>query len=165
MEPVEINAGTYYLRQLRADDRIDDRHALVDAFAGTLEQAAAYIADRSAGWLNGTRCAWAIAEPTTGRLLGEIGLKNLSPAHDHGDVAVSISPDARRQGVATLAVDTVVRFGFGALGLDRIDYVCDGDDAASLALAARCGFTLIGPTTSLAGMPSQLWQRTPDDDS
>lgn len=178
MEPVEINAGTYYLRQLRADDRIDDRHALVDAFADTamrhylpqhrldtLEHAAAYIADRSTGRLNGNHCAWGIAEPTTGRLLGEIGLKDLSPAHDHGEVAIWIRPDARKQGVATLAVDTVVRFGFGALGLDSVDYECDDDNAASLALAARCGFTLIGPTTSLAGIPSQLWRRTPNDGS
>lgn len=173
VEPVEINAGKYYLRQLRADDRIDDRYALVEAFADTamryylpqhrldtLEHAAAYIADRSTGWLSGSHCAWAIAEPTTGQLLGEVGLKDLNADHADGEVAVWIRADARKQGVATLAVDTVVRFGFGALGLDRVDYVCDDDNAASLALAARCGFTFIGPTTSLAGMPTQLWQRT-----
>ncbi|MQA61702.1 MAG: GNAT family N-acetyltransferase [Actinophytocola sp.] len=174
MEPVEINAGTYYLRQLRADDRIDDRHALVDAFADaamrrylpqhrldTLDLAAAYIADRSADWLNGSHCAWAIANPTTGQLLGEVGLKDLGAAHDYGAVAVWVHPDARHQGVATVAVDTAIRFGFGALGLDRVDYECDDDNAASLALAARCGFTLVGPTTTLAGIPSQLWQRAP----
>ena len=30
MEPVEINAGTWYLRALRADDRVDDRPALAE---------------------------------------------------------------------------------------------------------------------------------------
>ena len=30
MEPVEINAGTWYLRALRADDRIDDRPGLAE---------------------------------------------------------------------------------------------------------------------------------------
>ena len=32
MDPVEIDAGRYYLRQLRADDHIGDRPALVHAF-------------------------------------------------------------------------------------------------------------------------------------
>lgn len=178
MEPVEINAGTYYLRQLRADDRVDDRHALVDAFADaamrrylpqhrldTLDLATAYIADRSADWLNGSHCAWAIANPTTGQLLGEVGLKDLSSAHDHGEVAVWVHPDARHHGVATVAVSTAVRFGFGALGLELIDYVCDEDNVASAALARRCEFTLVGPTTSLANVPSQLWRRASDDGS
>jgi len=30
MEPVEINAGAWYLRALRADDRVDDRPALAE---------------------------------------------------------------------------------------------------------------------------------------
>jgi hypothetical protein len=30
MEPVEINAGQWYLRALRADSRINDRPALAD---------------------------------------------------------------------------------------------------------------------------------------
>ena len=30
MEPVEINNGTWYLRALRYDDRVDDRPALAD---------------------------------------------------------------------------------------------------------------------------------------
>ena len=33
MEPVEINAGGYYLRALRADDRMDDRPRIVEGFA------------------------------------------------------------------------------------------------------------------------------------
>lgn len=30
MEPIEINAGAWYLRALRADDRMDDRPSLAD---------------------------------------------------------------------------------------------------------------------------------------
>ena len=29
MEPIEINAGAWYLRALRADERVDDRPALL----------------------------------------------------------------------------------------------------------------------------------------
>lgn len=174
MEPIEINAGAYYLRQFRADDRLDDRPALVEAFADpvmrtfvpqhsvdNLVQAGDYIAARADGWEADDRCTWAIAEPTTGRLLGEVGLKNLAAGNGVAEAAIWVHPSARRQGVAAVALDAVVRFGFGALDLERVDYVCDETNAASAALAARCGFTLSGPTTSLDGTPSQLWSRKP----
>lgn len=172
MEPIEINAGAFYLRQFRADDRMDDRPALVEAFAdpvmrkfvpqytvSNVVQAGDYIAARARGWESDDRCTWAIAEPTTGRLLGEVGLKNLAADTGIAEAAVWVHPDARRQGVAATALDAAVRFGFGALDLKRVDYVCDNDNAASAALAARCGFTHEGPTNSLDGTPSQLWCR------
>jgi RimJ/RimL family protein N-acetyltransferase len=173
MEPVEINAGSCYLRQFRADDRLDDRPALVEAFAdpvmrayvphysvNNLVQAAEYIALRAKGWAD-DRCSWAIAEPTTGGLIGEVGLKNLGAGTGPSEAAIWVHPDARRRGVAAAALGAAVRFGFGALELARVDYVCDEDNAASAALAARCGFTLSGPTTSLDGTPSQRWTLSP----
>ncbi len=174
MEPVEINAGAYYLRQFRADDRMDDRPALVEAFTdpvmrkfvpqytvSNLVQAGDYIEARARGWESDDRCTWAIAEPTTGRLLGEVGLKSLSKGDNTAEAAVWVHSSARRQGVAATALDAAVRFGFGALDLKRVDYICDNDNAPSAALAARCGFAHTGPTTSLEGIPSQLWSRTP----
>lgn len=175
MEPVEINAGSCYLRQFRADDRLDDRPALVEAFADpvmrarvphysvhNLVQAAEYIATRAKGWADDDRCSWAIAEPTTGGLIGEVGLKNLGTGGDLtgvSEAAIWVHPGARRRGVAAAALGAAVRFGFGALELARVDYVCDEDNAASAALAARCGFTLSGTTTSVDGTPSQLWSK------
>ena len=69
MEPVEINAGAWYLRALRADDRLalaelgetDARYTTQGAVApGPGESDDAY--------------SWAVAEPTTGELLAEIVL-------------------------------------------------------------------------------------------
>src|SRR5690606_34423459 len=78
MEPVEINAGTCYLRAFRADDRLDDRPALVKAFSDpamrrfvrayrieTIDEAGDYIATRAREWKLNQRASWAIAEPTT----------------------------------------------------------------------------------------------------
>lgn len=173
MEPVEINAGTYYLRNFRADDRLDDRPRLLEAFADpelrryvpqyeitTVEQAGSYIATRHQEWELDQRYTWVIAEPTTGRLLGEVGLKNILPGPGVAEIAVWTHPDARGRGIAQTGVRTVTRFGFGALDLRRVDYVCDDDNAASAAVAAGSGFTADGPTTSLAGVPSQRWTMT-----
>lgn len=173
MEPVEINAGRCYLRAFRADDRLDDRPALVEAFADpamrqfvphyrldTVRQAGEYIAARERGWAEDDRASWAVAEPTTGGLIGEVGLKNLSRGDGVGEAAVWVHPGARRRGIAESALAAAVRFGFGALDLTQVDYVCEDDNKASAALAARCGFRHAGPTKSVDGTPSQRWTRT-----
>src|SRR5699024_8434646 len=70
MEPVEINAGDWYLRALRADDRIDDRPLLADAGVTDPD----HVPRRTRDWAADTRYSWAVCEPTTGELLAEIVL-------------------------------------------------------------------------------------------
>lgn len=71
MEPVEINAGTWYLRALRADDRVDDRPALADLGECRTE----YVALLAKQWDSETLYSWAVCEPTTGELLAEVTLE------------------------------------------------------------------------------------------
>lgn len=68
MEPVEINAGAWYLRALRADDRVDDRPALADLG----EHRGGYVQQLAAQWDSETLYSWAVCEPTTGELLAEV---------------------------------------------------------------------------------------------
>ncbi|MPY97449.1 MAG: GNAT family N-acetyltransferase [Actinophytocola sp.] len=162
MEPIEINAGTHYLRQFRADDRLDDRSALLSAFADpavraafptttvtTPSDATAYIDARAAGWRDDDHYTWAVAALTTGTLIGEVRLDLAAPTHAAGGDGDSQTtarltawthPDARGQGVASTAVGTVLRFGFGAIDLARVEAACAEDNAAAMALARRCGF-------------------------
>ena len=70
MEPVEINAGGWYLRALRADDRVDDRPALADLG----ERRTDYVEHTAAQWDSATLCSWAVCEPATGELLAEVTL-------------------------------------------------------------------------------------------
>ncbi|TNC20685.1 GNAT family N-acetyltransferase [Amycolatopsis alkalitolerans] len=175
MQPVEINAGEYYLRQLRADERLDDRPTLVEAFADAehsryivnyrvrnLTEAGKYVNQRAAEWYRDERCSWAIAEPTTGALLGEIGLKELDLEDGHGEVALWVHPAARGRGISVVAVNAAVRFGFGALELREIAYRHHPDNSASEAVAERCGFTRIGLSgdPNLPGEPLVTWIRT-----
>jgi hypothetical protein len=98
VEPVEINAGAWYLRALRADERLDDRPALVELG----ETDAGYIARRAAQWESDTAYSWAVCEPTTGELLAEIVLDPatatvLSRARSgHGDAAAAAEASVRR---------------------------------------------------------------------
>ncbi|MGY4710225.1 hypothetical protein ACXDF8_11820 [Mycolicibacterium sp. CBM1] len=70
MDPVEINAGSWYLRALRADDRIDDRPALADLGEADPD----YVTKTLTGWQHDIAYSWAVCEPTTGELLGEVVL-------------------------------------------------------------------------------------------
>ncbi len=158
MEPVEINAGTYYLRQLRADRHLDDRPVLMEAFADpthrkyvlnyrlrTLDEATEYIALRTAQWAGDERCSWAVAEPTTGRLLGEVGLRELDLDAAYAEASVWVHPAERGKGIATTALNAALNFGFGGLGLREVSYRYEETNVVSASVAAKCGFTLLGP--------------------
>ncbi|OLR90489.1 GNAT family N-acetyltransferase [Actinokineospora bangkokensis] len=154
MEPVEINAGTCYLRGFRADELMDDRPALVEGFAdaecrrwlpfirvGSLVEAGEYVERRRAEWVEETRLSWVAAEPTTGRFLAEVLIKGLDLARGVGEVGYWAHPVARGRGVVTDAVGAVVRFGFGGLGLRELTCTVGVGNTASLRVAERVGFT------------------------
>lgn len=178
MEPVEINAGAYYLRQLRADDLLDDRPAIVATFADPetqrwvtgyqiddLAAAGRYVALRTEEWASDRRCSWAVADPVSGALLGEVGLKELDFAGGEAEVACWTHPDYRGKGIMVEALQAVLRFGFQGLGLRRVDYRHADGNEASRRVAEKSGFTLCGrlPDAALAkdGRRDLLvWRRT-----
>lgn len=98
MEPVEINAGAWYLRALRADDRVDDRPALADLG----ETDAGYIARRAAQWEADTAYSWAVCEPSTGELFAEVVVDTATVTvrsrsrPGHGDAAAAAEASVQR---------------------------------------------------------------------
>ena len=132
MEPVEINAGQYYLRTLRADAHLDDRPALVAAYADPATRprfaahriddeadAETYIHHRAEQWAQDTRYTWAIAEPTTGNLLGEVALDDLDPATGHARTTCWTRHNADADAAGT-ALDAITRFAREALGYPHV---------------------------------------------
>lgn len=153
MEPVEINLGLYYLRALRADERIDDRPAVLEGFSDPdtrqwvpgyriddLAGAGAYIARRTREWSVDTRYSWAVADPFTGELLGEVGLKDLDLSAGTAEAACWTHPAGRGRGIASRALAAALRFGFGAIGLERVIYKHFESNGASARVAQKCGF-------------------------
>lgn len=70
MEPIEINAGTWYLRALRADERMDDRPALTSLGVDD----AGYVTARADDWDRDRLYSWAVCEPTTAEMVAEVRL-------------------------------------------------------------------------------------------
>lgn len=158
MEPFEVNVGRYYLRPPRTDDRVDDRPAVLamasDADAGRfsslgdvhdLASAGVHIGARTRAWAADTRYTWAVCEPTTGMMLAEVGLRDLHLADRWAEIACVTAPAHRGRGLMRSVVPALTRLAFaapqvGGLGLTRLVGRHHPDDAASAALAARCGF-------------------------
>ncbi|PXX66362.1 hypothetical protein DFR70_103109 [Nocardia tenerifensis] len=109
MEPIEINAGTWYLRALRADDRIDDRPALAEG--GITDPG--YVARRSAEWAVESHFSWAVCEPTTAEMVAEVGVRPT------GDGAAEVGGWAREgyEPALEAGLTSVRRFVEGGLGL------------------------------------------------
>ncbi|MDV6012958.1 GNAT family N-acetyltransferase [Haloechinothrix sp. LS1_15] len=180
MEPVEINAGTYYLRQLRADDRMDDRPALIEAFADAATQryrsarvpdsdaATAYVRDREAAWESDTRYTWVVAEQTTGALLAEVELNRLDPANRAAGLAFWTHPAHRGGGVLVPSIGAVLRFASGALGMHRTELRHVASNHAARRVAEKCGFTLDGTLREAAVVDGTtedllIWSRLSTD--
>ena len=85
MEPVEINAGAWYLRALRADE-----------------------------WAADTGYSWAVCEPTTGEVLAEVTLDPrrgtlASRARQGNDDAATVACESvRRFAAATLGLPQLI---------------------------------------------------------
>ncbi|MCE5289683.1 MAG: hypothetical protein LLG14_10630 [Nocardiaceae bacterium] len=109
MEPVEINAGAWYLRALRSDERVDDRPALAEGGITDPD----YVATRTRQWHDDEHYSWAVCEPTTGELLAEAGLALAGESAVLTGWARTGHEDALAQGLTSIR-----RFGESGLGLD-----------------------------------------------
>ncbi len=106
MDPVEINAGIWYLRALRADERIDDRPALADLG----ETDPDYVTRCTAQWATESGYSWAVCEPTTGELLAVVTI-------DPSSATLSTRARPGHDEAAAVAATSVRRFAAAALNL------------------------------------------------
>ncbi|MEZ5971548.1 MAG: GNAT family protein [Hyphomonadaceae bacterium] len=99
-----------------------------------VEQTRAYIADTIA--MKGAH-VWAITE-AGGVALGRIAL--FVQREGVGEIGIILTPEATGRGLASKALNLVVEYGFGSLGLHRIAADVDPDNNASISLFLRGGF-------------------------
>lgn len=111
----------------------------------TAEHARAFLTERApAGWAAGTDATWAAREVTSGELAGSAALHRIGGGEAW--VAYWCLPEWRGQGLASEMVRAVCRWGFGALGLERIGWACSVGNWSSRATAQKAGFTVEGTT-------------------
>ncbi|MCX6469969.1 MAG: hypothetical protein NTW76_11740 [Corynebacteriales bacterium] len=119
METVEINAGAWYLRGLRDDDRVSDVYALRDTGIDWPDDAAParFVTDAARTWADESRFVWAVCEPTTGELVAAVW----SDPVDDTRATVGGSARPGRDDALAAGITVVTRFVTGALGLEVDD--------------------------------------------
>lgn len=89
---------------------------------------------RSQGY-HGAGFVWGIFRD--GALIGTVGVTE-------GELGYALHPDHHRQGLATEACRTALARAFGPMGLDAVHAGVWADNAASLGLLRKLGFTVTG---------------------
>ncbi|WP_456819106.1 GNAT family N-acetyltransferase [Cellulomonas sp. URHB0016] len=111
----------------------------------TDDEAAAWVAARTAMWASETGAEWAVTED--GRLVGRTGVNRLNLDGGVGGIAYWVVPGARGRGVATRAT-TLVATWLLDLGVQRLQLEHSTRNVASCRVAERCGFGLEGTLRS-----------------
>lgn len=107
----------------------------------TLENVLAYVATHEPKRRSGEELHLAMADPETDRFLGPLSLFRFDWAAREGEIGYWLAPWARGRGVATSAVTLLSGWAFDHLPLTSLKLRIDEDNDASLAVAARAGFT------------------------
>ncbi|HUR14734.1 MAG TPA: GNAT family N-acetyltransferase [Mycobacteriales bacterium] len=152
MEPVEITAGRLHLRPWTAYDE----DALVDLFSDplsaawtpapvpfTAEEARRRLTEQYPQmWDSGAGAPFAVLDAVSGQVLAWVALFGITEGS--AEVGWATAPAARGRAVASDAVTALCGWGFGALGLRRVEAVIAVGNWVSLSVAQKCGFTREG---------------------
>jgi RimJ/RimL family protein N-acetyltransferase len=105
----------------------------------SLESANEWIAYCKRSWLLGDHYEFAIVDSANEAFLGGIGINERNREHRFANLGYWIRERRQGEGIATQAVQLATGFGFGAIGLSRIEIVAAEGNLPSRRLAEKVG--------------------------
>lgn len=105
----------------------------------------------------------AIADRSTGAMVGSIGFHSIAPEHRSAELAYDLSPGLWGRGIASQMVCTLVDWAHDHVGLLRVQATALSTNTRSLRLLARCGFEREGLLRSyrlVRGRPGDFWMHS-----
>lgn len=84
---------------------------------------------------------WGMLLRTTGAIVGNCGFCHINFSQKTGEVAYYVDPKHRGRGLAAEALGALIEFGFGDMGLARIEARCDPDNKSSERVMQKAGMT------------------------
>ena len=106
----------------------------------TEDEALAWIERNRGRWAEGRGFSFAIAESTTGRAVGGVGLWLTELPHGRAEIGYSVMPSARGRGFAVAALVAATAFAWTIPGLHRIELYIEPENTASVRTAERAGY-------------------------
>ena len=148
-----LSNGVVTLRPLEMSDVADVTLACQDReiFRWTAVIPSPYTEEDAKGWIatheqqrsEGEAAPFAIVDAVDGRLLGTMGLNTIDWEERHAMVGYWVASWARGHGVATSALQLLVGWAFGGLGLSTIELTVLIGNSASERVAQKSGFSLV----------------------
>lgn len=103
-------------------------------------EAEAQLARYADGFAARGGLTWAISVGDDDALVGTCALFHIEPMHRRAELGYALRADHWGRGIAREAVALLLEWGFGTLGLNRIEADIDPRNLASRALLLRLGF-------------------------
>ena len=100
------------------------------------------------GWENGSCAGFAVRDGATGQAIGFAAFVQLDLPKQQGEIGYVVDPVARGRGAAGRAVALLTSWGFGELGLQRIELRIDPANEPSARVARGAGYRLEGTLRS-----------------
>lgn len=153
MDPTEITAGRLHLRPwqegdqdvlVRAGNDPDSARWTNVPAPYTRADADTWVRETAPrGWADGSALSFAVCDSTTSEVLAGVALRRGADP-DVWDVGFWCVPEHRGGGVVPEALGSLCRWGFGALGAARIEWMAKVGNYASLRCAQKAGFQVEG---------------------
>ena len=87
---------------------------------------------------------WGIVHKELGKIIGTIGFHIWSLPHGYAEVGYALSKEYWNNGYITEAFKEVITFGFGKMGLQRLEATCMLPNSASERVMVKCGLKFEG---------------------
>jgi ribosomal-protein-alanine N-acetyltransferase len=106
----------------------------------TVAEADALIDELRREYAAETAIHWAVTLHDEDRAIGLFGFVGWERGHRRADIGYDLRRDYWGQGIATEALAAMLRFGFGAMDLNRVEAQTIADNHESVRLLRRLGF-------------------------
>lgn len=145
-----IELGNIILRDMRMNDNQDYfeylTHPMVSQYLSdedipvTLQEALECVKIWGSLFYNKQGIFWTIADSSTDKLIGSIGLSSWNFYNTRAEISYDIAHDRWGQGIATKALSNVLKLAFNEMMLYRIEARTMASNAASQHLLNKFGF-------------------------
>ena len=148
-----LETSRLYLRKITNDDANDIFEYLSDGMVtrylgkeslSSIQEAYDIINKIEKNYSEDRSIRWGIVHKKHEKLIGTIGFDSIQIKNKRTDIGYDINSNYWRQGLATEAINEVIRYGFTTLELNRIGAVVFPENTASLSLLEKSGFTKEG---------------------
>ena len=173
-----LSTPDFVLRAMREDDvpeltRLHSHPEVMRFLSATgapetrPRQAWDYVVHHTGHWCLRGYGKWALADPTTDRLIGRVGFYNPPFEWPGLELGWTLSPDVWGRGLATKSARVALDWGFSTLDVDDIISAIHPDNAPSRRVAERLGEHLLrsdtihGKPCLIYGMSRDQWKALP----